>query len=112
MEALIQAAANDPDTVEMIQSLQEDMGAELENLAQLPEEEILMGMKQTLDDLKAMDILFVDKKKAVEEMNNVSMINPDHLEEYRKNPEVLEEDTRKSLYFQFVGLSVVGGYLT
>ena len=40
-------------------------------------------MKQSLDDLKAMDILFVDAKKAVEEMNNVVMINYEHLEEYK-----------------------------
>ena len=111
MEALIQAAAADPETIQIIQQLKADMGPELLELSQLPQEEILGGMKQTLDDIRSLDYLFQDQEKAVEEMNNAGMIEPKHLEAYKTNPALLEEDTRKSLYFQFVGLSVMGGFL-
>ena len=39
------------------------------------------------------------------------MIPEEHLATYKKNPELLEEDTRRGLYMQFVSMSVVGGFL-
>ena len=53
----------------------------------------------------------VDADASLEAMEAENMIPPEHLEKYKKEPALLEEDTRKALYFRFVSLAVVGGYL-
>ena len=58
-----------------------------------------------------LDYLFEDKEKALVEMEKAGMIPEEHLKRYQKNPELLEEDTRRGLYMQFVSLAVVGGFL-
>lgn len=74
-------------------------------------EEILGGMKEAMDNLKLIDILFKDKERAVREMEKEGMIKKEHLKKYRKDPDLLETDTRRGLYFQFVSLAAVGGFM-
>ena len=71
----------------------------------------MQGLKVTIDELKLCDVLFKDKQRALREMEKEGMIPAEHLKKYKKNPDLLEEDTRKGLYFRFVSLAVVGGYL-
>lgn len=111
MEAIILKAMEDPETMEMVAKFKADMGDEIVELKKLSQEEILGGMKETLGNMKMIEILFKDKDRAFKEMEKEGMIEPSHREAYKKNPELLEEDTRKGLYFQFVSLSVVGGFL-
>lgn len=73
--------------------------------------QILGGLKQVIDELLVLDYLFQDKEKALEAMEKEGMIPEEHLATYKKNPELLEEDTRRGLYMQFVSMSVVGGFL-
>lgn len=109
--ALIEAAGEDPQTIQMIAKLKDDNGHLLHELKQLPDGEILNGMKHTLDDLKGLEYLFQDRDFALREMEKEGLIPEQHLKKYKKDPALLEQDTRQGLYFQFVSLAVVGGYL-
>uniref|UniRef100_A0A7R9WRM1 Uncharacterized protein n=1 Tax=Craspedostauros australis TaxID=1486917 RepID=A0A7R9WRM1_9STRA len=111
IDHLVQQAKQDPETMHLVEQMKASAGGELDALRQLSPVEILGGLKQTVDDMKVIDYLFKDGDKAFEEMKNAGMINEEHLETYRKDPSLLEEDTRRSLYFQFVSLAVVGGLI-
>jgi hypothetical protein len=80
-------------------------------LKKLPAEEVLNELKSALDEMKMLDVLFKDQAKAVEVFEAEGLLPPEHLEKYKKNPELLEDDTRKALYFRFISLAVVGEYL-
>lgn len=111
IRAVIEAAGEDPETIKLISALKDENAEELKELKKLPEEEIMHGLKMTLDEMKVLDFLFQDPVKALEAMEAENLIPPDHLPKYKANPALLEEDTRKALYFRFVSLCVVGGYL-
>lgn len=111
IRAVIEAAGEDPETIKLIAALKEENAEELVELRKLPMEEIMHGLKMTLDEMKVLDFLFQDPVKALEAMEAENLIPADHLAKYKANPALLEEDTRKALYFRFVSLSVVGGYL-
>jgi hypothetical protein len=111
MRAIIQAAGEDPETIKLVAALKDENGDEINELRKLPAEEILNGMKEALDEMKMVDLVFEDPVKALEAMEAEAMIPEEHLEAYRKNPQLLEDDTRKALYFRFVSLAVVGEFL-
>lgn len=77
----------------------------------MSEKDIVVGMVQTLEELKALEMLFRNPKRAVEEMNKEGMIPKKNLDTYLENPALLEDDTRKSLHFTFVSIAAAGGYL-
>lgn len=111
IRALIEAAGEDPDTIKLVAALKDENAQDIDELRKLPQEEILNGLKAALDELKMLDFLFKDPVKALEAFEAEGLIPPQHLEKYRKNPVLLEDDTRKTLYFQFISLAVVGEYL-
>lgn len=111
IRSVIEAAGEDPDTIKLVASLKEENAAELEELKNTPVEEILHGLKMTLDEMKILDYLFQDPVKALEAMEAENLIPAEHLPKYKANPALLEEDTRRALYFRFISLCVVGGYL-
>ena len=111
MRAIIQAAGEDPETIKLVAALKDENGDEINELRKLPAEEILNGMKEALDEMKMVDLVFEDPVKALEAMEAEAMIPEEHLAAYRKNPQLLEDDTRKALYFRFVSLAVVGEFL-
>ena len=111
MAHLIHKAQSDPDTMNMVAKMKAEMSSELEELSKQPAEAILGGMKQALEEIKMLDVLFKDPKRALKEMDKEGMIEKAHLKKYQKNPGLLEEDTRKGLYFQFVSLAAAGGFL-
>jgi hypothetical protein len=109
---VLQAAQADEDTKLMISKLKND---ESETLAALAKEvtamEIVQGLKQSLDELKAIEQLFVDPKRAVKEMDEEGLIEKSRLDFYKQNPEALADETRKGVYFGFVSMAVAGGFL-
>lgn len=111
IRAVIQAAGEDPQTIQMIARLKEENSEHLDELKKTAGEDILNELKMTLDELKMVDYLFKDKDRAVREMNKEGMIPPEHLKKYQKDPSLLEEDTRRAIYFRFVSLAVIGEYL-
>lgn len=111
MEAIILEAKKDLETMAMVTRMKEDNAESLAELKKLSLTEVLGGMKETLDNLKLIEYLFKDKERAVREMEKEGMIDKAHIKKYRKNPDLLEQDTRRGLYFQFVSLAAVGGFL-
>ncbi len=58
-----------------------------------------------------LEYLFKDVDRALVEMEKEGLIPEEHLKKYRKDPSLLEKDTRSAVYFRFISLAVVGGYL-
>ena len=111
MEAIITEAKKDVETMAMLTKMQAENADAISELQKLSPEEILGGMKEALDNMKLIDYLFQDKDRAVREMEKEGMIKKEHVKKYRKDPDLLEADTRKGLYFQFVSLAAVGGFM-
>ena len=111
MSAIIEEAKKDVETMAMITKLKAENTEGLDELKKLSPTEILGGMKETLDNLKLIEYLFKDPQRAVKEMEKEGMIEKAHLKKYRKDPSLLEQDTRRGLYFQFISLAVVGGFI-
>mmetsp|Transcript_11805 Transcript_11805/g.24331 ORF Transcript_11805/g.24331 Transcript_11805/m.24331 type:complete len:192 (+) Transcript_11805:1313-1888(+) len=114
MEEVILKAGQDEQTLELIARMKAEMGQEVKELGREPSEEILRGMKLALDEMKMLEYLFArDPKQAVVEMEKDGMIGDDKkkLKEYKKNPDLLRDETNKGLYFSFISLAVAGGYL-
>lgn len=111
MSAIIEEAKKDVETMAMITKLKAENTEGLEELKKLSPPEILGGMKETLANLKLIEYLFKDPQRAVKEMEKEGMIEKAHLKKYRKDPSLLEQDTRRGLYFQFISLAVVGGFI-
>ena len=110
MEAILIEAQKDVETMAMITKMKTENPQHIAELMKMPQNEILGGMKETLDNLRLIEYLFKDKEKAVREMEKEGMIDKAHIKKYRKNPELLEQDTRRGLYFQFITLATVGGF--
>jgi len=112
IEALIIEAAKDPDVLEMVAKVQSEMSHEMDELAKLPQEDILGGMKECIDQIQSIDSYFIeDPHKAVDEMNQSGLVHPDDLKRFTEDPDQLYQDIIQAIYFQFVSLSVVGGFL-
>lgn len=113
MEAIITEAKKDVETMAMLSKMQAENADAISELQKLSPEEILGGMKEALDNMKLIDFLFQNKGKerAVREMEKEGMIKKEHVKKYRKDPDLLEADTKKGLYFQFVSLAAVGGFM-
>ena len=111
MSAIIEEAKKDLETMAMISKMKSENMEGLAELKKLSTEEVLGGMKETLDNLKLIEYLFKDPQRAVKEMEKEGMIDKQHIKKYRKDPDLLEMDTRRGLYFQFISLAVVGGFI-
>jgi hypothetical protein len=112
LAAILEQAARDPETQEMISRMQTE---EKETLAELKAtatiQDVMMGLQQVLGELKMLEIVFEDKERALRLMQEEGMVDPQRVPEYQKNPALLEEDTRKGLYFTFITLAVTAGFL-
>ena len=114
LAALLDAVMKDPETKLMVENLRSADGRKESMEAfsgSLPPREIVNTLKQTMDELKALEYLFQDPARAVIEMEKEGMIPEQHKKLYKKNPQQLADDTRKGLYFSFVSLAVAGGFL-
>jgi hypothetical protein len=111
MSAIIDEAKKDLETMAMITRMKNENSDALSELHKLSTMEVLGGMKEALDNMKLIEYLFQDKERAVREMVKEGMIDKAHVKKYRKDPNLLEQDTRRGLYFQFISLAVVGGFI-
>ena len=112
LAVILNQAAADPDTRKMIARMQME---EQDTLAQLKVtatvHDTMMGLKQVLEEMKMLEIVFQDKERALRLMTEEGMVDPSRVPLYEQNPALLEEDTRKGLYFTFVTLAVTAGFL-
>jgi hypothetical protein len=110
---LIESAQKDPETALLLLRLKEGSGEEAfgDFASDMSGLQIAQGLAQALEELQMLEILFKDPARALREMEKEGMIANGRLSEYKKNPLLLEEDTRKHLYFTFVSIAAAGGYL-
>jgi hypothetical protein len=114
LAALLDAVTKDPRTKEMVSNLQGAKGRKesLEAFSDsLTQQQVVEALQQTMDELKALEYLFVDPDRAFVEMQKDGLIPEKQVKFYKENPRQLEEDTRQGLYFSFVSLAVAGGFL-
>lgn len=112
LAVMLEQAAKDPDTLQMALRIQTEEKETIEELrATASIQDVMMGLNQVLGELKMLEVVFEDKEQALRLMQEEGMIDPNRLPEYQKNPALLEDDTRKGLYFTFVTLAVTAGFL-
>lgn len=112
---LIDGVRADADSNVMIAMMRKDKGEALQALANdLSPKEVVIALKETIDELKAIEYLFADPERAFVEMEKEGLLNlldKKKLSIYKKDPSILESDTRKGAYFTFVSLAIVGGFV-
>ncbi|KAG7348154.1 hypothetical protein IV203_016859 [Nitzschia inconspicua] len=109
LAALLDAVTRDPGTKAMVENLQGAKGRQetLEAFSDsLTQQQVVEALHQTMDELKALEYLFVDPEKAFIEMQKDGLVPEQKAKFYKENPRQLEEDMRQGLYFSFVSLAV------
>eukprot|EP00547_Thalassionema_nitzschioides_P001216 CAMPEP_0194216312 /NCGR_PEP_ID=MMETSP0156-20130528/18754_1 /TAXON_ID=33649 /ORGANISM="Thalassionema nitzschioides, Strain L26-B" /LENGTH=195 /DNA_ID=CAMNT_0038945057 /DNA_START=86 /DNA_END=673 /DNA_ORIENTATION=- len=109
IDGLLKQALEDPQTQILVQEMKTMQREVLEQmLGETTPLDIVTTLKSVMDELVSLEILFKDPKRALKEMEKEGMIEKERLPEYKKNPDLLEQDTRKALYMTFVSTAVVG----
>ena len=111
---MIQTARADPETKLLLESMRLGSGKAAYDDFQkqnLSPAQIVEGLAVAVEEIKMLEFLFQDPQRAFVEMSKEGMIEKRMLKTYEKDPALLEEDTRKGLYFTFVALAAAGGYL-
>jgi hypothetical protein len=113
LAALLHAAKADPETIQLVHNMKQGSG-------QSPFQDftkdttpagIVKGLQETMNEFKALDILFANPVQAVEELIADGMVPPDEVDMYRNDPQLLEDSWRKVLYFTLISHAAAGGYL-
>jgi len=102
---IIDAAKKDKDTKIMLLKMKAENPEAFAGTAEMGKLELTQGLVQAYQELKLLDVLFQDKERALKEMDKEGLIEKGKLSMYKKNPDLLEADTRKGLYFVFVAMA-------
>mmetsp|Transcript_10386 Transcript_10386/g.14660 ORF Transcript_10386/g.14660 Transcript_10386/m.14660 type:complete len:166 (-) Transcript_10386:276-773(-) len=109
---ILDQARKDDQTLSMVEKMKNDNAKQIMAIKdEMSQHDIMDGLKRTVDDLEALEVLFQNPERAVVELEKEGLIEKKHLKEYKSNPKLLEDDMRKSFYYQFVTLAVAGDYL-
>jgi hypothetical protein len=111
---VLKAASKDPETILLIRRMKEGSGrdafqglvADIRDMKQ-----VAQALSELYEEIRSMEILFKDPVKAYQEMKKEGMIPPDREALYEKDPALFESDSRKSIYFAFVGIAAAAGLL-
>lgn len=111
---VLKAASKDPETVLMIRRMKEGSGRDtfqglVSDIRDM--KQVAQALSELYDEIRSMEVLFKDPVKAYEEMKKDGMIPPDKEKLYEQDPALFEADSRKSIYFAFVGIAAAGGLL-
>jgi len=108
--AVLQAAQRDPETSLLLLRLKQQGTADS---LRLEPDQIVAGLAEMVSEMEMLEVLFTHKgpERAVVEMVKEGLVEADRVSEYQKDPQLLLDDTRKSLYLTFCSLAVAGGYL-
>lgn len=109
IDELLKNASNDPDTVAYVQRTKVEQKEALQEMfGSMNSLKIVTTLKSLIEELEALEVLFQDKESALAQMEAAGMVEDERLPEYRKNPALLEHDTRNGLYMSFISLAIVG----
>jgi hypothetical protein len=105
---LLQKVKKDPDTLTLVSKLKTVQGPSLDAMKNgMSANEKVKQLKNIVSEMQALETLFQDPVRALKMMNEDGMVPKDKLPLYEKNPQLLEDDTRKGLYFSFITMAVV-----
>mmetsp|Transcript_21172 Transcript_21172/g.48862 ORF Transcript_21172/g.48862 Transcript_21172/m.48862 type:complete len:200 (-) Transcript_21172:77-676(-) len=109
---LLAKCREDTETQAMIQKMRVESKEEIQSVMdELDSVSLIMSIKYVWSQIKFLEVLFEDPKNGVEKMIEEGLVPEEHVELYRKDPKLLEEDTRKQLYVTFVTFAAAGGFL-
>ena len=113
LAAILDKAKSDPETTWLLRKMKEGSGKEHfdEFNKDMTALDIVRSMQEAMNELKALDVLFRDPQRAVQEMIRDGLVPKDKISLYKKDPALLEDDFRKSLYFSLLSYAAAGGYL-
>jgi hypothetical protein len=105
---LLQKVKKDPDTLTLVSKLKTVQGPSLDAMKNgMSATEKVKQLKNIVSEMQALETLFQDPVRALKMMNEDGMVPKEKLPLYEKNPQLLEDDTRKGLYFSFITMSMV-----
>ena len=111
--AVLHAAREDADTTWLLRSMKEGSGKD--DFADFAKDasptDIVKALREALDELKAVEVLFQNPERAVAALIEDGMVPADKVSLYKNDPALLEEDLRKNLYFMLISYAAAGGYL-
>lgn len=109
---VIQAAKADSETHSMVAHMRTQEEYK-EYSRSLTPDMIVSALSEALREIRSAETLFEMRTpaQAVEDMIQDGLIPEHRIAEYKQNPDLLIDDTRKHLYFTFVSLAAAGGYL-
>jgi hypothetical protein len=113
---LLKAASNDPETVLLIRRMKESNSNAKEAFQGLVSDlrdmkQVAQSLVELYQEIRALEVLFRDPVLAYREMKNDGLIPPDKELLYENDPALFETDSRKSIYFAFVGIAAAAGLL-
>ena len=110
---VITSIKGDPESMKLLEDMKNGAAKkDFEEMKKsLDEKEIIQYMVKTLDEMKATEILFANPQRAFKEMKKDGMIPEHRIDAYAQNPKLLDDDTRKGLFFSMLSLAAAGGYL-
>lgn len=112
VDEIIKKMKKDEATMEMVNRMmteQADTMAEMTKGMTGPEK--VSNLQMIIGEMQAVEVLFQDPAQALKLMSETGMISKEKLPLYQKDPKLLEEDTRKGLYFSFATMAVALGLL-
>jgi len=112
---LVQNLKTDEESMKIVEQLKSGalkLGIE-EDVKNADQRDLVVGMINIFDELKALEVLFQDPARAVEEMLKEGMLGEDEqqLNQYRQNPAALQDEMLNGLYISFIYVAHVAGFM-
>lgn len=110
---LIDMIRQDPESMLLLTEIQFGTGKKgyEDYVGWMTPKDIAQRLAVAIEEVKILDKLFQDPAETFLAMEKEGMLDEFMIETYRKNPALLEEDTRKTVFYIFVTLGAAGGYL-
>lgn len=98
--AELEKMMDDPEMLKMVQDYESQMASAMDMLKNMSPEELMQGMQEAMSSMLGEDALkdmFNDPDALLTQLETSGMVGADKIEEYRKNPALLEKDMREGL---------------
>lgn len=100
LEALVEEAMKDPETAKMFQDFGQEMESAFTQLQNMDGETLEKNIQEAMkmfEDEDALSSILGDKEKMIDQLAGSGMVDADKLEEYKKDPNKLENDVRAAM---------------
>eukprot|EP00594_Rhizosolenia_setigera_P006156 CAMPEP_0178951618 /NCGR_PEP_ID=MMETSP0789-20121207/7332_1 /TAXON_ID=3005 /ORGANISM="Rhizosolenia setigera, Strain CCMP 1694" /LENGTH=279 /DNA_ID=CAMNT_0020632523 /DNA_START=79 /DNA_END=918 /DNA_ORIENTATION=+ len=100
LEELIQSAMNDPEMMEMMSQINNNVEGAMEELANLTPEQLTAQMEEAMKFISSEEYLqsvLGNKEDVLKNLAESGMVDAETLKEYEANPEKLEQDLKEAM---------------